>query len=409
MTNSAHIKATDPLAYGRLGLSGFNLVVDLVESMHATIARRVSPFSRIRDDRKTAGVTRLVYQSIRALPNTMTYGIDAALPALARIADWQSSSAQRDAVVATINGVVGDHLEQTGNPLATPMQFRSRGKALVADKDSITKAIPQANGKVLLLIHGLCMNDLQWNRKGHNHGAELGRDLDLTELHLHYNTGRHISINGAELADCLEELLQQWPVPVTELHIVAHSMGGLVSRSALHYAMSADLQWPASLRKLVFLGTPHHGSPLERSGNLLDSALALSPFTAPFTALGAIRSAGITDLRYGYLQHSDWNDGAGKRKKGRFVRSGDNRQPMPLPPGIEYYALAASQSAGGNKLADAIVGDGLVPVGSALGEHRNPALWLNIPEDHKAIVYRKGHFDLLGATVYKQVHRWLSA
>ncbi len=409
MTTSAHIKATDPLAYGRLGLSGFNLVVDLVESMHATIARRVSPFSRIRDDRKTAGITRLVYQSIRALPNTMTYGIDAALPALARIADWQSSSAQRDAVVATINGVVGDHLEQTGNPLATPMQFRSRGKALVADQSSITKAIPQANGKVLLLIHGLCMNDLQWNRKGHNHGAELGRDLDLTELHLHYNTGRHISINGAELADCIEELLQQWPVPVTELHIVAHSMGGLVSRSALHYAMSADLQWPARLRKLVFLGTPHHGSPLERSGNLLDSALALSPFTAPFTALGGIRSAGITDLRYGYLQHSDWNDGAGKRKKGRFARSGDNRQPMPLPPGIEYYALAASQSAGGNKLADAIVGDGLVPVGSALGEHRNPALWLNIPEDHKAIVYRKGHFDLLGAAVYKQVHRWLSA
>jgi pimeloyl-ACP methyl ester carboxylesterase len=409
MSNDPHIKASDPLAYGRLGLSGFNLVVDLVESMHATIARRASPFHRIRDDRRTAGITRLVYQSVRALPYAMTRGIDAALPPLTRIADQQSSSAQRDAVVAYINGVVGDHLEATGNPLATPMTFRSRGKPLTLDRDAISQAIPAAKGKLLLLIHGLCMNDLQWNRRGHDHGVALGRELDLTELHLHYNTGRHISTNGAELADRIEQLVQQWPTTITELNIVAHSMGGLVSRSALHYGKQNKHQWPARLRKLVFLGTPHHGSPLERGGNRLDRALEISPYTAPFTALGGIRSAGITDLRYGYLVEGDWKVSRSNRKQRRRTRGGDNRRPMPLPTGIEYYALAASRAQGKNKLADAVVGDGLVPVASALGEHSNPALRLGIPDENKAIVYRQGHFDLLGAAVYKQVYQWLSS
>ncbi len=407
--NSNHIQATDMLAYSRLGLTGFNGVVDLVESMHATIARRASPFTTIRNDRNTTGITRLVYHCIRALPQALSLGIDAALPALSKFSDPSASSAERDTVVSIVNGVLGDHLERSGNPLAIPMQFRSRGKALSLDKTAIQEALPAARGKVLLLIHGLCMNDLQWHRKGHNHGTELGRDLGFTELHLHYNTGRHISTNGAQLADSIETLFEQWPVAITELHIVAHSMGGLVSRSALHYANEAGHHWPASLRKLVFLGTPHHGSPLERSGNLLDAVLGFSPYTAPFTALGKTRSAGITDLRYGSLLHQDWSDPHGRQEKDRFARSGDNRQPLPLPPGIEYYTLAASKSVIANDLADALIGDGLVPVSSALGEHKNPELRLDIAEDHKAVVYQTGHFDLLGAAVYDQVHRWLSS
>jgi hypothetical protein len=47
-----------------------------------------------------------------------------------------------------------------------------------------------------VLLHGLCMNDLQWRRAGHDHGRALARDLDYTPVYLRYNSGLHISTNG---------------------------------------------------------------------------------------------------------------------------------------------------------------------------------------------------------------------
>ena len=78
-------------------------------------------------------------------------------------------------------------------------------------------------------------------------------------------------------------------------------MGGLVARSACHYAALARHAWPQHLRKIIFLGTPHHGAPLERGGNWIDAVLDASPYTTAFARLGKIRSAGVTDLRHGSM------------------------------------------------------------------------------------------------------------
>jgi triacylglycerol esterase/lipase EstA (alpha/beta hydrolase family) len=53
-------------------------------------------------------------------------------------------------------------------------------------------------------------------------------------------------------------------VPLTRLTIVAHSMGGLLARSAHAAGVAAGHSWPASLTELVCLGTPHHGTWLAR-------------------------------------------------------------------------------------------------------------------------------------------------
>ena len=84
------------------------------------------------------------------------------------------------------------------------------------------------------------MNDIQWTRKGHNYGTALAEVLGQTPIYLLYNSGRHVSTNGQDLSELLEKLLAQWPVPVEELVIVAHSMGGLVARSAVHYGQAAQ-------------------------------------------------------------------------------------------------------------------------------------------------------------------------
>ena len=189
--------------------------------------------------------------------------------------------------------------------------------------------------KLLVLAHGLCMNDLSWEQNGHDHGAQLARDLGYTPVYLHYNTGLRVSTNGKLLAGLLERLVAAWPEPVEEITVLGHSMGGLVARSAAHYAEQDNRTWRPQLRRLVFLGTPHHGSRLERAGHWADRLLDVSPYSAPFQRLGASRSAGIVDLRHGSVVDEDWQG---------FDRLGhrwDRRRHVPLPAGVECYALGS--------------------------------------------------------------------
>ncbi|MEO6322661.1 MAG: hypothetical protein ABIR56_18425 [Polaromonas sp.] len=104
----------------------------------------------------------------------------------------------------------------------------------------------------------------------------------------------------------LEQLLQVWSQPVQELALLTHSMGGLLARSACHYAARAGHVWPIRLKQLVFPGTPHHGAPLERAGNWVDTQLGRQVVTRTFAKIGQIRSAGITDLRHGKVLEADW-------------------------------------------------------------------------------------------------------
>jgi pimeloyl-ACP methyl ester carboxylesterase len=291
----------------------------------------------------------------------------------------------------------------SGNPLAIKMRLRKNGQALELDRQALAAAIPQPSARLLILVHGLCRSDQQWNRQSHDHGAALTRDLGFTTVYLHYNSGRHVSTNGREFGALMETLVQQWPVPLEQLVLVGHSMGGLLIRSACHYAKAADHSWLRHLRKIVFLGTPHHGAPLERGGNWVNGVLGRSPYVAPFARLGRIRSAGITDLRYGNLVDEDW---AGRD---RFDHVDDLRRPVPLPQGVRCYAIATTTGKRMGDMSDRLLGDGLVPLASALGCHENPSLNLTFPESQQWIGYEMNHLDLLShSEVYKKIKEWLA-
>jgi hypothetical protein len=396
------LRGSDLQGLSRLGVDATLGITDLVEAMHHTIASGsfiVGPGPSGR----TSGITGLVYRAVRGTTRVVGMGLDAALGALTRQAGETPSTPRREAVLAALNGVWGDHLAHTGNTLAIPMALRLGGRPLALDALAIAAQVPAPRRKLLVLAHGLCMNDLQWCRGGHDHGQALARDLDATALYLHYNSGRHVAENGREFAALLERLLAAWPVPVEDLLIVGHSMGGLVARSACFHAAQAGQAWPAALKALVFLGTPHHGAPLERGGRLVDALFGISPYIAPFARLGQARSAGITDLRYGNLQDADLNGGD------RHAQRRDERRPTPLPAGVAAYLVAATQATHTRPgLHRAVVGDGLVPLASALGEHRNPALALAVPEDHRLVVTACNHWELLGRQdVYRQMLAWL--
>jgi pimeloyl-ACP methyl ester carboxylesterase len=405
MARTNHIRPSDLRGVSRLAVEATVGITGVVEAMHLNIARSTALLGMPARG-ATSGITGLVYRGIRGVTRLVGGGLDAVL-GLAPLAGAESSSRGREAWLAALNGVLGDHLAVSRNPLAIPMGLRREGQPLEPGP-APAAAIPQPGGKLLVLAHGLCMNDLQWNRKGHDHGAALARDLSYTPLYLHYNSGLHISTNGRAFADLLESLVSQWPVPLEEITMIGHSMGGLVARSACHYGKLAGHGWPRHLKKLVFLGTPHHGSPLERGGNWVDFLLGTSPYSAPLAGLGKIRSAGITDLRHGYLLDEDW---AGRD---RFERSRDSRQPVPLPEGVECYAMAAVRGEHGHSsqtaqtLGESWPSDGFVPSASALGRHESPDLTLSFPESRQWTLHGVHHFDLLSAPeAYEKIKEWL--
>jgi pimeloyl-ACP methyl ester carboxylesterase len=190
----------------------------------------------------------------------------------------------------------------------------------------------------------------------------------------------------------MAQLLAAWPVPLERLVLLGHSMGGLVARSALAQAQDAGQTWPQQVSDLVCLGTPHSGAPLERAGHGLDVILERTPYAAPLARLGKVRSAGITDLRHGHcLAH-------------------DRPCPLPDPAHTRSWAIAAQWGADSGALSSRLVGDGLVPLASALGQHSDPTRSLGFLSGHTGVVTDTGHMQLLSSpAVAAQLRQWLGS
>lgn len=386
--NRSHL--SDIRGAARMAVDAAKATAEVVEKMHRTIQVRPGPMGVSVTD-QTRGITGLVYRSVQTGIRLVGRAIDAGLSLMMMLLPEGESSRVRDAYRSAANGVYGDYLARTGNLLAIDMNLHHRGRQVdLSDPTNLLRqhgdAVP-AN-KLLVLVHGSCMNDRQWNRNGHDHGAALADDLGYLPLYLRYNSGLHIESNGHSFAELLETLIGNWELPIQELAIMGHSMGGLVARSACHYARTAGHAWPKYLRKLVFLGTPHHGAPLEQGGHGLDVLMGLSPYSMPLTRLSQARSAGISDLRHGTVSSGDYS--------------------VPLPSGVKCYAAAAVLAAKRGLLSDRVIGDGLVPLDSALGRHRDANRSLKIPKSRQWVGYGLGHLDLLcHPGVYLQVRRWL--
>ncbi|MBX3609347.1 MAG: alpha/beta hydrolase [Hydrogenophaga sp.] len=399
-----HLRASDLQAGAQLATQATLGVIGITEGVHQAVRRRIGlPAGALPE--RAGGLTGRIYAAVRGVAQGIGGGIDGVLrslqPLLDTAPDDDADSPARAAVVAALNGVLGDRLAALGNPLAQPMVLCAAGQPLAigaphrpAPFDRNPALAKAVGSHALVMVHGLCMNDLQWRRDGHDHGEWLGAALHTQPLYLRYNSGLHIATNGRSLAALLQALSRQWPAALEGITLVGHSMGGLVARSAVHEGLRAGHGWPGLLKHLVFLGTPHHGAPLERAGHGADLLLASSPFSAPLARLGRLRSAGITDLRYGHLRSPD---------------DGPSDAPVGLPPGVACFGVAACLAPARGLLAERLVGDGLVPLRSARGEHDDPARRLRFARESLRTVYRTGHLELLSSpAVADQLRLWLS-
>ena len=318
----------------------------------------------------------------------------------------------RDAALGVLNGVVGDFLLQRDNTLRVEMSLR-RGGELVRPADLAT-ALPGARRKLCVFVHGLACTEWSWSAYAEqtwgdpllNYGALLESQLGFSVLYLRYNSGLRIATNGRELAQLLEQVVAAYPAPLEEIVLIGHSMGGLVSRSAAHYADQLKLSWVERLTHLICLGSPHHGAPLEKAGHLLTSVLLA--FDTPGTQVPAkvinARSAGIKDLRFGALLDEDW-DGVGV---GALLD--DRRKPVHPLPHVKYHFAAGSISQDPEHPVGQLLGDLMVRPGSARGQHPDRARAIGMPAADVFLVGGVSHVGLVNhPRVYQQLVLWLSS
>ena len=378
-----------------------------IHEMHTGIARRVwrrvGPAAapvRIAHDR----IARTAYSAAGELTRTI---VRAGAQAASAAQSPDSPSVQRSlagrVLVSALNGAFGDALVQRGNPLALPMAFRRRGQDLELDAASIAAAYPRAKPRLVVFVHGLCETDDAWTgiparparRVPYGHRMEI--ELGYSPLYLRYNTGRHVSENGRELAATLEGLVAAWPTRVDEVVLIGHSMGGLVARSACHYGAGSACM--TKVRHVVTLGTPHQGAPLEQVTNAATAALARLPETRPLAKALNIRSSGIKDLRYGYLIDECWLD----RDCDGYLR--DTSREIPFLPTARHYFICATLSREPDAAVGRIVGDLLVLQSSAWA-HPERGTRMRFPIEHYFHLGGANHFDLLNhPAIYAQIRR----
>ncbi|MFV8569715.1 esterase/lipase family protein [Marinobacter sp. SBS5] len=289
-------------------------------------------------------------------------------------------------ISAIASGFLGDWLEARGNGLAVPMTLFAGGKVLNAGHPELA----EPGSTLCLSLHGLMELESVWDFPGRDeehYGSELAQTLgDTTALKLRFNSGRPIYRNGQDLADLIERLVVNWPVPVKRLILLGHSMGGLLIRSACYYGSTKGHSWAGKLLDCVYIGSPHDGSWLAIGAHKAAGKLNKVPrdYVKVVGEVIDLRSEGIRNL-----------------SRGEVFEPGTDEKP--LLPGARHFAVSGLLMKGERHPVNAWFGDALVHRSSAHGVRRKG--WeltakANFPGvDH----VRLAHHPL----VSKQLQEWL--
>ncbi|MBA7533673.1 hypothetical protein ES705_25916 [subsurface metagenome] len=257
--------------------------------------------------------------------NLVTVNID--------LLDWEETGNKSTAILSEIV-ILGLINKQTPSPEEMGLK-----KVSIDENETMSYAQPSANSssKVLLLVHGWLANSNRW--------INFLQDIREQENQLYseywtfsYNSAWSIEQNAELLYDAVETYANG-----AEIDIVAHSMGGLVSRSMLE-TFNGDIY----INKLITLGTPHHGSPL-------------AVFRYVFGAIISMENSD-NSLIYNYYNQGfrdlDTNSD--------FIQQMKNLEEMPIP----YFTIACTNDP---KTTHAVIAsellegsdDGIVQVSSA--------------------------------------------
>jgi pimeloyl-ACP methyl ester carboxylesterase len=396
-------------ALGRLAFEELARATGGIGSLHGAIADRAfgaagagARPARLVHDAIAGGV----YGALRGA--SMAIGRTAEL-ALAHRPEGDARAVSRRpagaAVLAALNGLVGDDLERRGSALSEPMAIRVGGRIVEPQPGALATAFPDATPRLVVFLHGLMETELVWRLRarecGGTYASRLAVDVGCTPIDVRYNSGRHISENGRSLAELLDAAVTAWPVEVEQIALVGHSMGGLVARSACQRASEDGLGWVRRVRHVVSLGTPHMGAPVAQAVHLASAALSAVPETRPLADVLRRRSAGIRDLRHGSLVDEDW-----RGCDPDALRTAACRE-VPLLPGATHCFVAATLTRSARHPVGRLIGDLLVLEPSASGRSRTRRI--EFDDEHGLHVGGAHHLALVNhPAVYERLRAWLA-
>lgn len=294
-----------------------------------------------------------------------------------------------------VNGTLSEQLLGVAPALSIDMSLRRDGRRLDLSPEGLMAAHPDASGRIVVFVHGLAASELDWTSRwveagwepppqvvddGYAGMVDIAADSGATPLVVRYASGGSIGRSGADLADLLDAVVTHWPVPVTDVTVVAHSMGGLVVRAACHTAGVTGDAWLKPLSTIMYLGSPHLGAWLEKTANVVSWALRHDTRSAPIGALLEHRSRGIKDLGFGTLVDHDPTDGPpdGLEDAGVDVAPehldeilglllGDPMTDEPWLEDVTHHLVVGRLAHDDGHLVNRMLGDGMVRASSATG------------------------------------------
>ncbi|MGC4932275.1 esterase/lipase family protein [Gordonia sp. DT30] len=356
--------------------------------LQATLGRPVTPVRAVHDT-----VSDAVYTSITGILESASIVADA-LPESRRPPTTTVRGAR---LIGVLDGLIGDALAAEDSPLAPDMAVRVDGTPIPVTTAGLAAGFPSATGHLVVFLHGLMETENAWRLGGRpTYGTRLGEDIGATEVQIRYNSGRHIAENGDALTHLLRGLVLLWPVPVTRISLVGHSMGGLVVRAACHRGATDHEPWVPLVTETVSLGCPHFGAPLARGVHAATSALRALTVTRPFGDLLRRRSAGVRDLFHGNILA---DDGPDDDPDGWWRAPGAD---VPLLRGARHLFATASIFEDPRHPVGRLIGDGLVLTPSGRGFHRSRRIGFH--EEDGVHLGRAHHFTLLNN---ENLYHWL--
>jgi hypothetical protein len=371
------------------------LVLGAVRDVHGSVSDRVG---RLSDH--LAGGRTLPHRVHDGIATGVYAGIGLGLRAAARalrgadrlgLGPDIEDTARGRFVVSAVNGLIGDRLVADGSALAIEAGVRRDGRDVPLTPEGLAAAYPEATDALVVFVHGLCETEDYWLRQSRPrrddgtsaapYGVRLA-EIGWSPVYVRANTGLTLAESGVALSALLTRLVGAWPTPVRRIALVGHSMGGLVLRTACAVTVDVDDPWAGLVTDVVTLGTPHTGSPVERSIARGVRAAARAPELLPLARVFEQRSAGVLDLHDGLPD-----------------------DPAAVPH-ARYHLVAATLTRSPRHPVANSVGDYLVPYRSAVGL---------LPGDVELfpgadVLHVQGdHFDLLNHDeVHAALRTWLA-
>jgi hypothetical protein len=373
----AHGVGTDAAAWSRLTAAvAEQVVVATVEDVHRAasdgVYRWLGPLGRPvqrSTDAATASAYRVVRAGLRGTGEIVAAACHLGARASAAPSPTDVPPPSRNATKARAiaQGVLSPELLAVAPGFEEDLSLRHPGWTGPLEPAHLAAALPTASSRVVVFVHGLVDTEQVWF-PSEEPVAVLPAAVEAsgaTPLFVRYATGRAIERNGRDLDAALEAVVASWPVPVTSLTLVGHSMGGLLLRVACAAAVDRGARWLDRVDDLVYLGTPHLGSWLEKVANVTSWTLRrTSRRAAPIGSLLDRRSQGIKDLRFGTTQQAAWPEGlVDGLLTGRPVDAG-------WLTGARHHLFVGRLHPDPRHPVNAVLGDALVRASSAIGTGR---------------------------------------